>query len=102
MKKILKKYRGMSNRDVVPMTERHIHSLRILAFANDEIKFTEEEDSHFDACRLCRLKHDRCNQKPDASGRTHYAEGCLNAGSHTLAFGRISALWPTGQGADLA
>ncbi len=55
MKKILKKYRGMSNRDVVPMTERHIHSLRILAFANDEIKFTEEEDSHFDACRLCRL-----------------------------------------------
>ena len=55
MKKIIKKYRGMSNREVVPMTERHIHSLRILAFANDEIKFTEEEDSHFDACRLCRL-----------------------------------------------
>ena len=56
MKKILKKYRGMSNRDGVPMTGRHIHSLRILAFANEEIKFTEEEDCHFDACCLCRLK----------------------------------------------
>ncbi len=56
MKKILKKYRVMSNRDVVPMTGRHIHFLRVLAFANEGINFTEEEAAHFDACRLCRLK----------------------------------------------
>ena len=35
MKKILKKYRVMSNRDDFPMTGRHIHSLRIRAFANE-------------------------------------------------------------------
>jgi hypothetical protein len=56
MKKILKKYRSMSNRDDFPMTGRHIHSLRIRAFANEDIEFTEKEDAHFDVCRLCRLK----------------------------------------------
>jgi hypothetical protein len=56
MKKILRKYRGMSSRDNLPMAGRHIHSLRIRAFANEDIKFTEEEDAHFDACRLCRLE----------------------------------------------
>jgi hypothetical protein len=56
MKKILKKYRGMSNRDDFPMTGRHIHSLRIRAFANEDIEFTEKEDAHFDVCRPCRLK----------------------------------------------
>lgn len=55
MKKIPKKYR-MSNRDDFPMTGRHIHLLRILAFASEGINFTEEETTHFDACRLCRLK----------------------------------------------
>jgi hypothetical protein len=55
MKKILKKHRGMSNRDDFPMTGGHIHSLRIRAFASEDIEFTEKEDAHFDVCRLCRL-----------------------------------------------
>jgi len=55
MKKILKKYR-MSNRDDFPMTGRHIHFLRIVAFASEGINFTEEEDAHFDVCRACRVK----------------------------------------------
>ena len=50
MNKLLKKHRVMSNRD------SHIHSLRILAFVIDGINFTEKEDAHFDACRVCRLK----------------------------------------------
>jgi hypothetical protein len=56
MKEILKKHRGMSNRDDFPMTGGHIHSLRIRAFANEDIEFTEKEDAHFDVCRLCRFK----------------------------------------------
>ena len=56
MKKLLKKYRVMSNRDDFPMTERHIHSLRIRAFASQGINFTKNESAHFDVCLLCRLK----------------------------------------------
>ena len=54
MKKILKNYR-MSNCDDFPMTGRHIHLLRIRAFASEGINFTEEETAHFDVCRVCRL-----------------------------------------------
>jgi hypothetical protein len=53
MKKILKKYPAMSTRDDFP---RHIHFLRIHAFANESIDFTKEENAHFDDCRLCRIK----------------------------------------------
>ena len=56
MKKLLKKYRVMSNRDDFPLREHHIHSLRIRAFANEGINFTDKEDAHFDVCRACRLK----------------------------------------------
>ena len=56
MKKILKKYRVMSNRDGFPSTGRHIHFLRIRAFAGEGINFTEKETAHFDVCRVCRLK----------------------------------------------
>jgi hypothetical protein len=38
------------------MIERHIDSLRIWAFASGGIDFTEKENTHFDACRICRLK----------------------------------------------
>ena len=31
-------------------------SFAILAFANEGIDFTEEENAHFDVCRVCRLK----------------------------------------------
>jgi hypothetical protein len=55
MKKILKKYRAMSTQDF-SMTGRHIHFLRIRAFAIEGINFTEEETTHFDGCRVCRLK----------------------------------------------
>jgi len=55
MKKILTKNRT-SNRLDFPMPERHIQFLRILAFASEGIDFTEEEDAHFDVCRVCRLK----------------------------------------------
>ena len=55
MKKTLKKYR-MINRDDFPVTGFHIHVLRIRAFANEGINFTEEENSHFDVCRDCRLE----------------------------------------------
>jgi hypothetical protein len=54
MKEILKKYRVI-NRDDFPATGRHIHILRIRAFADEGINFTEEETSHFDVCRDCRL-----------------------------------------------
>ena len=54
MKTIPTKYR-MSNRDDSPMTSRHIHLLRIRAFASG-INFTAEENAHFDVCRICRLK----------------------------------------------
>jgi hypothetical protein len=56
MKKILKKFRVMSTRDDFPMTGRHIHFLRIRAFAGEGINFTEKESAHFDVCRVCRLK----------------------------------------------
>jgi hypothetical protein len=56
MKKLLKKYRGMSTPDDFPMTGRHIHSLRIRDFATEGINFTGKETAHFDACRVCRLK----------------------------------------------
>jgi hypothetical protein len=56
MKKILKKFRVMSTRDDFPMTGRHIHFLRIRAFASEGIDFTEKESAHFDVCRVCRLK----------------------------------------------
>jgi len=55
MKKIFKEYR-MSKNDVFPITERHIHLLRILAFASEGIDFTKEENTHFEDCRPCRLK----------------------------------------------
>jgi hypothetical protein len=57
MNKPIRKFRGMSDRDDSSMTGHHIEPLRILGFAKEEItKFTEEEDSHFDLCRVCRLK----------------------------------------------
>jgi hypothetical protein len=57
MKKILKKHHVMSNRDDFPMTGRHhIHSLRIRAFATEDINFTEKETAHLEVCRACRLK----------------------------------------------
>ena len=56
MKKILKKFRVMSTRDDFPMTGRHIHFLRIRAFASEGINFTEKENAHFDVCCVCRLK----------------------------------------------
>ena len=55
MNKILKEYPVMSTRDD-SVTGRHIHFLRILAFANESISFTDKEDAHFDDCRICRLK----------------------------------------------
>jgi len=55
MKKLLKKYRVLSNGDDLPMTGRHIHSLRIRAFASEGINFTDEETTHFDVCRVCRI-----------------------------------------------
>ena len=54
--KILKKHRVVSNRDDFPMAGRHIHFLRIRAFASEGINFTEKETAHFDVCRVCRLK----------------------------------------------
>jgi hypothetical protein len=54
--KILKKHRVMSNCDDFPIAGRHIHFLRIRAFASEGIDFTEKETAHFDACRVCRLK----------------------------------------------
>jgi hypothetical protein len=56
MNKLRKKYRVIRNRDDFPMTGPHIHSLRIRAFTSEGVNFTEEEDAHFDACRVCRLK----------------------------------------------
>ena len=56
MKKILEKYPVKSTRDGFSMTGRHIHFLRIRAFASEEINFTEKETDHFDVCRVCRLK----------------------------------------------
>jgi hypothetical protein len=55
MKKRLNKDRLSSNGDDFPITGRHIHLLRILAFASESINFTEEENAHFDVCRDCRL-----------------------------------------------
>jgi hypothetical protein len=55
MKK-LKKYRLKSTRDDFPRAGRHIHFLRIRAFAISGVDFTEKENVHFDACRVCRLK----------------------------------------------
>jgi|SoiMethySBSTD1v2_1073268.scaffolds.fasta_scaffold1104104_2 hypothetical protein len=56
MKKLLKKHGVTGNRVDFPKTGRHIHFLRILAFASEGINFTEKEDAHFDICRSCRLK----------------------------------------------
>ena len=56
MKKVLKKHRVMSSRDDLLMTRRHIHFLRIRAFAIEGIHFTWKETAHFDVCRVCRLK----------------------------------------------
>ena len=82
MKKLLKKYRVMSNRDDFPMTERHIHSLRIRDFASEKINFTEKEAVHFDVCRFCRFKVRNAlrNRRPP------YAEGCLSSGSLPLSW----------------
>jgi hypothetical protein len=55
MKK-LGKFRVMSTRDDFPMEGRHIHFLRIRAFASEGINFTEKENAHFDVCRRCRLQ----------------------------------------------
>jgi hypothetical protein len=56
MNRLLKEYRVVSNRDDFPMTERHIHSLRIRDFASGKINFTGKEAVHFDVCRFCRFK----------------------------------------------
>jgi hypothetical protein len=69
----------MSNRKDFPMAGRHIHFLRIRAFASEGISFTEKETAHFDVCRGCRLNVLDALRKL-APGRTHYAEGCLNNG----------------------
>ena len=83
MKKILKKYR--QSNDHLVMTGRHIHFLRIGAFASGGINFNEEESAHFDVCRVCRLDVIQALKKL-AEGfprlRQHYAESCLNTGSH--------------------
>jgi hypothetical protein len=52
----LKKYRPKRTHDDFPPTGRHLHFLRIHAFANEGIDFTEKETAHFDICRACRLK----------------------------------------------
>jgi hypothetical protein len=54
MKK-LKKYRLKSTRGDLPWAGRHIHFLRIRAFAIEGVDFTEKENAHFNACRVCRL-----------------------------------------------
>ena len=54
--KTLKKYRLRSTHDDFPRAGRHIHFLRIRAFASEGINFTEKETAHFDVCRVCRLK----------------------------------------------
>ena len=74
MKKLLKEYRVMSNRDDFPMTEHHIHSLRIRAFASEGINFTEKESAHFDVCRRCRLRLCRAfrNQTALVAQPEHY------------------------------
>jgi hypothetical protein len=51
LKKCLK-----STRDDFPWEGRHIHFLRIRAFAIEGVNFTAKESAHFDACRVCRLK----------------------------------------------
>jgi hypothetical protein len=56
MKKILNTHRAMSTRDDFPLTGGHIPFVRICAFATEGGDFTEEENTHFDACRYCRLK----------------------------------------------
>jgi len=56
MNKTLKEYPVVSTRDDFPVAGRHIHFLRILAFANESVNFTDKEDAHFDDCRICRLK----------------------------------------------
>jgi len=56
MKKILEEYPVMRTRDDSPVAWGHIHFVRILAFANESISFTDKEDAHFDDCRICRLK----------------------------------------------
>ena len=51
----LRKYRAQSTRDHFPRIG-HIDFLRIHAFANESVQFTEEETGHFDVCRRCRLR----------------------------------------------
>jgi hypothetical protein len=55
LENVRKKYQVMSKREDFPMTGRHIDFLRIRAFANERISFTDKENAHFDACRVCRL-----------------------------------------------
>jgi hypothetical protein len=52
----LKQCRAMSTSDDFPTIGRHIDFLRIYAFANESVDFTEEETAHFDVCRRCRLR----------------------------------------------
>ena len=56
MKRLPKEHRVMTNPDDFPMAGRHIHSLRIRGFASEGINFTDEENDHFELCRVCRLK----------------------------------------------
>jgi hypothetical protein len=57
MKSILRRLGAMSTPDDVPMIgEDHIDFLRICGFATECINFTEEENAHFDLCRVCRLR----------------------------------------------
>jgi hypothetical protein len=73
MKKILKKHHVMSNRDDFPMTGRHIHPLRIHAFASEGIYFTVKETTHFDVCRACRLKVIAALRNPATLVGTYFA-----------------------------
>jgi hypothetical protein len=52
----LKKFHPKRTRDDLPPTGRHLHFLRIHAFASEGIDFTEKETAHFDICKPCHLK----------------------------------------------
>ena len=56
MKKILNTHRAVSTRDDFLLTGGHIPFVRICAFASEGGNFTEEENTHFDACGYCRLR----------------------------------------------
>jgi hypothetical protein len=55
MKRLPKEHRVMTNPHDFRLAGRHIHSLRIRGFASEGINFTDEENEHFEVCRVCRL-----------------------------------------------